>query len=245
MAVIKSNYIFIALAILANNLIWIYATQEKPLGQESAVARVATERKFNTTPHNSSHNAPYSDNLLSNANAVNKVSNTVSSSISSDKNKNVPSDADTRNTDLPSHLSQDIIYENIIDKEQFFFNDKNKKLDTVNALSAQGDDIKLLANILKNEADADIKKAALKRLTQEQSYAATNILLEALDDPATDVALTALQTIVNNGDRTLLPLLREKSAAIANRSTRELYENSIHELEYSVVMGMDNITAPQ
>jgi hypothetical protein len=162
-----------------------------------------------------------------------------------DRNEHSLSEHSPENTysediDVPVALSQDILFERQMDFEYFFQGDVTKKLETIETLSPQGEALSLLKEILRNEQDSNIRIAALNRLKQEHSYAATTLLIDALDDPAADVSLAALNTIVTNGDRTLLPLLKEKLASLPGGSIHNQYAQLIHQLEYSVTMEMDS-----
>ena len=156
--------------------------------------------------------------------------------------ENSPETAATVATDVPVAFSQDALSERQMDLEYFFQADAPKKLKTIETLSPQGDGLSLLAEILRVEKDSAIRIAALDRLKQEQNYAAITLLIAALDDPVSEVSLAALNTLVTNGDRSLLPRLKKKLVALPSGATRNQYAQSIHQLEYSVTMLMDGPT---
>jgi hypothetical protein len=64
-------------------------------------------------------------------------------------------------------------------------------------------------------------------------------LLEALDDSSLDVALTALHLIASNGDRSLIPILRNKMEVLPNGAARDFYTRSISRLETTSAMDME------
>ncbi len=125
-------------------------------------------------------------------------------------------------------------------ERSFFFLDKTTQLEAIETLSPQGDQLHLLDQILRTSDDVALKGAALQRLSGSHSFIATSALVRSLDDPATDVAATALQMLSVNGDISLVPLLREKMTGVSDPAVRRLYSDSIRKMEASVAMGMDN-----
>lgn len=83
--------------------------------------------------------------------------------------------------------------------------------------------------------------AAVKRLRYggQNSYFATRLLLDTFNDSVDEVALSALDTLVVNGDRSLIPLLQEKMETLPSGAVRDYYGNAIGRLEQSVTMRMD------
>lgn len=143
--------------------------------------------------------------------------------------------------DVPQEASRNYLYERGFNNDYYSSLGREERLDTIQSLSAQGKDLSLIKEIVLTEGDTALRIAAVSRLAYEHSYAATNILMDALDDPSEEVCLVALRSIANNGDRTLIPLLREKMDAMPNGSVRDGVEKTIRTLEYSVTMKMDEL----
>ncbi len=238
---IVSAFCFFILGVLANYFMGAYMTQGKPielvtenpstciLGEKSWKENLAHQERITQRP-----SLPRDQRS-----ALASTTETAPKTTDSQSEKS-PEGIDSRTIDVPLDESIGTLERDTDSKEQFFLSDTSKKLETIEVLTTQAQDLGLIEKILKTEEDANVRKAALNRLNQEQSYAATNILIEALDDPSHEVSLTALATIVANGDRTLLPKLEEKLAAITNESNRKIFEESIKKLEYSNSMDIDN-----
>ena len=245
--------ILIVIAILANNLLWLYSSENNDMSDDgkqillvssaanNCVVNPVENRKQNTLAQDMLIKVSTSQNIKSTKTSKRFMGE--SDYITATAEQDSPITLATFDMDVPIELSQDYLYEHTIDREDFFYANRERKLDTIQLLSAQGDDLNLIRKILKTEDNSDIRIEALTRLNHKHSYTATNTLIEALDDPVEEVALTALNTIVTNGDRTLLPLLNEKMNLISNSAMRDKYEKSIHRLKYSVTMGMDEILA--
>ncbi len=240
--------ILIVISILANNLLWLYASENSDMSNNEKpillVASVNNKGEFNSFENKKQNNLTQITGCASQKDKSMKRNKRIingSDNIKTTIDKDTPFTLATVDMDVPTELSQDLLFEHAIDREDFFHANAERKFDTIQTLSGQGDDLKLIRQILKTEVSSDLRIEALTRLNHEHSYIATNTLVEALDDPAEEVVLTALNTIVSNGDRTLLPLLNEKMNSISSRAIRDKYEKSIHRLKYSVTMGMDEI----
>lgn len=148
-------------------------------------------------------------------------------------------DPDEADLDMLEELQSNFEFERQAGMALFFATDNDKKLETLEMLSTQGDDLKFLREVLKTEGDEEVKKAVLQKFHQQHSYEANNLLLEALDDSSLDVALTALHLIASNGDRSLIPILRNKMEVLPNGAARDFYTRSISRLETTSAMDME------
>lgn len=88
-----------------------------------------------------------------------------------------------------------------------------------------------MARSIKTEGDKEIRKAVLQKFHQQNTYEATNLLLETLDNSSLDIALTALHVIASNSDRSLIPILRKKMETLPSGTARDFYTSSIMRLE--------------
>ena len=251
MKISNRGMILIVTIMLANNLLWLYASKNSEISKDDK--QMLIDAKFD---NNCSVN-PASISKQNNLVQVIPIAEHISAHVHSRKtSKTIVYESDKTETiydqdspmtlasidmDIPIELSQDFQYEQAIAKEDFYYANNEKKMHIIQSLSAQGDDLKLIREVLKTEEDSEIRIEALTRLNQEHSFTATNTLIAALDDPEKEVALTALNTLVANGDRTLLPLLNEKMLSISDNAVRDQYEKSIYRLQYSTTMAMDEI----
>jgi hypothetical protein len=149
--------------------------------------------------------------------------------------------AEASTLDVPQETSQNYLYQRQYKRDYYYATGRQERLDTIQSLAAQGKDLSLIKEIMQTEEAESLRAAAVSKLAYQHSYAATGLLVDALDDPAEEVRLTALNAIVTNGDRTLIPLLREKLESLPDGSVRTEMAQSIHRLEYSVTMQMDGL----
>jgi hypothetical protein len=241
----------ILLAVLINNLVWFYSTEEESMPDNNCSERLSgspcggCEMIFFPVSQPSRPDVAISSSERCPQNNMNNDTGAQNTAIN--ENKGVlldelsPMGSDTHEIDVPIEASQMYLYEYDIARDQFYAAGFEEKINTIQAISAQGEDLELIKDILKTEDNSTIRMAAIVKLTNERSFVATNTLIEALDDPVEEVTLTALNTIVSNGDRTLVPLLQEKMVSMPNGTIRDEFEKSIHRLEYSVTMSMDEI----
>lgn len=242
---------FIVVSIIANNLLWLYSLENTAIANNDKrlLLTAATDNHGGFNPVDNEKQSALMRNILmpecsSQMENGAKVKGRVFSENDAEENtvdQETPFTLVLNDMDVPIELSQDLLNEHAFNSEDFFYTNDEKKIDTIQSLSPQGDDLKLIRKILQNEESSDLRIEALKRLHNEHSYIATNTLVEALDDPEERVVLTALSTIVSNGDRTLIPLLKEKMSISSSNAMRDKYEKSIHRLKFSVTMGMDEI----
>jgi HEAT repeat protein len=146
-------------------------------------------------------------------------------------------------TDLPREASQNHLYQHQFGRDYYYAASPGERLDTIQSLDTQGNDLSLIEEIVHTEDESALRAAAVAKLAYAQNYAATSLLIESLDDPAAEVRLAALDAVVKNGDRTLIPILREKMETMPDGSDRNAVAGSIRRLEYSVTMQMDDIPA--
>ncbi len=236
-------------AVAINNLVWLHSTEKEAIANDisSQSALPAADCGLNSL---ASRRSNWSDveNLRS-ANASQTSTHAIVSdditardNVEAAANRSSPIGLESHEVDLPIEESQRFLYEHDISLNDFYAYSNEEKLNTIQSMSAQGDDLAFLKEIFEAEDDSAIRVAAVAKLTDQHSFAATNTLIEALDDPVEVVVLTALDTLVKNGDRTLVSLLEEKILTLPSGSTRDKFENSIHALRYSATMAMDEIT---
>ena len=252
MRISMRSTIFFLIFVITNNLLWLHLIKDntKLYHQKQLLNDISSENDCDINcDKEKKHKILTQDIPTAESNILDVKStdtNTVIIRECDDENniydQESPFAYATFDIDIPMEYSQDFLYEQAINREEYFsFANPEKKLDIIQSLSAQGDDLELIREILKTEDDSNIRVAALTRLNHAHSFAATNTLIKALDDPVEEVALTALNTIVINGDRSLLPLLSEKINLMSDTPIRSEYEKLINRLKYSVTMGMDGI----
>jgi len=238
-----TRVLFIALFVLANNLAWIYLMKNLRFdhGPDSATAGRA---EFAAADHkcDGSVLATRASGGNRNAEAAHMRAPPGAYAGADSSPAQSPVGTSTDGTDIPFHESQDAILHSKLDREYFFQGDPARKLQTIEALSPQGEAIELLKQILQSDPDSSIRIAALNRLRNERTYAVTALVVHALDDPAVEVSVTALNTLVAAGDRTMIPLLKDRLASVHDQPLREQYVQAIQKLEYSESMAVDGVT---
>lgn len=236
MTISKKTLSFIILAIALNNLVWLYSVRE-----DKDHPSIESESFSQKTPETEFHKHTVDAQEVNSVFPIDAVKGKNLQPTSKNKPvaENSPEGINTADIDVPQEASQNYQREKAYAAENYSSSDTSKKLETIQELSAQGDDLKLIGNILNTENDNKLRVAALSRLNQAQSYAATNILIKSLDDRDLSVSATALHIIAVNGDKTLVPVLKEKVTSMPNGSIRDMYEESINKLENSGIMAMD------
>lgn len=247
------SYAFIAL-IITNNLLWL-------LGSRSG-ADIAGEPAINSTEPLNAACAPTPPGHAKDASTHRVVADIeagaspngagqgaatprIAASIETAATPFQPlsPEAEASSIDIPQETSQNYLYQRQYRRDYYYATGRQERLDTIQSLAAQGKDLSLIKEIIQTEEAENLRAAAVSKLAYQHSYAATGLLVDALDDPAEEVRLTALNTIVKNGDRTLIPLLRKKMESLPNGSVRTEMAQSIRQLEYSVTMQMDGLPA--
>ena len=155
-----------------------------------------------------------------------------------EENEDLPRslDAEYYEMDVPPEYSQNSFMEHKQKRNTFFSVEKSSKLETISMLSATGGDLDLITEIISLEEDPKIRVAAVQRLTQQQNYAVTKTLLSALDDSSSEVVLGALKVMVSAGDRSIVPLLREKMLSKVEPGIQGAFAEAIDQLDLSVAM---------
>ncbi|MCU7928881.1 MAG: hypothetical protein KZQ97_20950 [Candidatus Thiodiazotropha sp. (ex Dulcina madagascariensis)] len=241
----------IVLAVLINNLAWFYSAEEESVPDSKCLERLSGQARGDCEVTSLSFNKTIRQEIAISGsdeypqNNMNIDTDAENTSVSEEGglllNQPSPVVSDNFEIDVPIEASQMYLYEHDIARDQFHAAGFEDKLNTIQSLSAQGDDLELIKEIIEIEDNATIKAAAIVKLANKHSFVATKVLIEALDDPVKEVTLTALNTIVANGDRTLVPLLHEKMIRMPDGSIRDEFEKSIRRLEFSVTMGTDEI----
>ena len=76
-----------------------------------------------------------------------------------------------------------------------------------------------------------MRVATVTKPPHGHSYTVTNILLDALSYPADEFRIAALNEIASNGDRTLIPVLEEKTLESPDGTARNEVSNSIRKFK--------------
>lgn len=226
----KAVYCLIATAFLANNIAWYWVMEN----HQTAPVETSQSNMQISTPYSA---RPSAQNTATTELAANSKVASKPATIKT------PFQSKTRDVGVRMEDSLDFVAEHRMDSEQFFQNSTQKKLSTIENLSAQGDDLKLLDKIVHTDHNNQVRLAALQRLGGQQSYGATHLLIDALDDSNSDVALTALNTLTANGDRTLLPLLQAKMQKLPSGTIRDQFSRALDRLDLSVSTEGDNFAS--
>lgn len=152
-----------------------------------------------------------------------------------------PLEADTPEMDVGIEQREATLSEMESVREHYYAYALNDRLQVIESLAATSNDLVLLADILQREDEPALRAAAVSRLAQSNNHVATRLALNALDDPALDVQLSALHALAATGDRSLVPLLRERLAASPAGDLQEQMRVSITRIERSGTMDMDGL----
>ena len=244
--------VFVVALLLANNLLWLFLLENstKPDHDEKITLDIPKVVNSDTVPNGERQRKLAAEARSFEPSNIKKCSNSNTRPVercacnkeTTPVDRHSPFAYDSAYMDVPIEHSREFLYQHAIDTATYFSHaDLEKKFKIIDSLSAQGEDLNLIRDILKNEHNSALRIATLSRLKHQHSFTATRALIEALDDPVEEVALTALNTIVTNGDRTLLPILVEKTSLLPDGVVRDEYTRLINRLRFSVTMGMDGI----
>lgn len=244
------NLIFLILAMLCASLAWKYywalnqksvtTVQLKECGPTTGNTDVTAKPNNKINTLNPFEPKPTHVQVEVEVNSA-LSGNDTSHNPTQDPNAPSPMNSRTDFEDITLEQSQAIAYQQALDRQYYFDESPERKEEIIETLSPQGGDLVLLSKIVEGEDPNHIKIKALTRLTSTNNFVATQTLLNALENPANEIVATALNSIVTNGDRSLLPLLKDKMKQTTNETLRSQYQQSIKKLEYSVSMGMDNM----
>jgi hypothetical protein len=227
----KNNTYLIALLFLANNLVWLYFFDHSNPSQSnmqivsanathiSASKEILTVSSAHIPEHNKIKDAKISAGIENNLNSLSKPL-----------------------TQSPEASHRESAIENDSVISEFFASDEQRKLELVENLSARGKGLDILDEILRVDTSSVVRIAAIRRLHLELNEATTNLLLRTLDDPASEVSVIALNTLISSGDPALAPILNEKMHTLPEGSIKNFYAESLQRLDMSITMGMDNLT---
>jgi len=128
-------------------------------------------------------------------------------------------------------------------RDYYHAQDSGRRLRTILELSGAGRDLDTIRDILGVEDDPALRAAAVERLGVSPSFAGTSLLVGALDDPSEAVRSSALRTLVDSGDRSLLPTLRERFHSLPAGAARDRFEEQLRRLELGASMQMDGLSS--
>lgn len=148
-------------------------------------------------------------------------------------------DSGTAPDSMASHA---LLADHRINRDHYHGLDPDQRYRTILELSGTGRDLDTIRDILALEDEPVLRAAALERLGVSPSFAGTTMLLGALDDPSSIVRSDALRTLVDSGDRSLLPILTERFHSLPAGSARDHFEEHLRRLELGVTMQMDGLS---
>jgi HEAT repeat protein len=106
-------------------------------------------------------------------------------------------------------------------------------------IAGEGLDVILDALVL--NPDTEVRSAAAKQLATAKGYAAMDGLINALDDPAPEVALQAIRSLVAIGDRSVILNMQNTLDRHSDPTVQQAIEEGIQALEFSVRTESDGI----
>lgn len=233
----------IGICILVSNAVtWFYSTEET---ERRHVTAAVMDRETKAVDVSCIQNDPLE--ATSEDQSLKQVESLINGAlIASEKSKpqaanpltNPPPDVPDNH--LPSDISFQMADVNTFDKESFQYDSAENKLQTIEALSSNGDDLAFIQSIITSDHDPEVRAAAAKRLSGLNNYAAVDTLIDALDDDDPTVAATALTGLAETQDRSLLPILKTKSEKLADGGLKTHISEAIRTLEYSQGLSLDS-----
>ncbi|HMW48384.1 MAG TPA: hypothetical protein PKD17_03925 [Cellvibrionaceae bacterium] len=213
-----------ALLVLANNIAWYYATDDK---QPAAVQTV-------TAPTKSTAQATTQE-------PINTPSLTIKNAPIAQHTHIAPAAPKTMELEanLPARESEQLIADQAFSKETFTFDSPEQKIATIQQLAPQGEDLIFLQKIIESNDSDEVKIAALERLNGQQHFGALNTALTVLNKNNTNLSMAALGIIKNSRDTSLIPQLRSLALNAKNEMLQQEINATIGHLENSLTMGMD------
>jgi len=85
---------------------------------------------------------------------------------------------------------------------------EEERVDAVNELVLDPAGLNAAYQVYRNDSSAEVRLAIVEVMEGEETFAARQLMIEALDDPSPEVALYALGVVDSNSDFSLLPKVR-------------------------------------
>lgn len=115
------------------------------------------------------------------------------------------------------------------------------RAETIPEISIAGEGLDVILDALALNPDPEVRAAAAKRLTTAKGYATMDGLINALDDPAQEVALQAIRSLVTIGDRSIILNMQNMLDRHSDPTVQQALDEGIHALKFSVRMESDGI----
>lgn len=115
------------------------------------------------------------------------------------------------------------------------------RAETIPEISIAGEGLEVILDALALNPDQDVRAAAAKRLATAKGYATMDGLINALDDPAPEVALQAIRSLVAIGDRSVILNMQNMLDRHSDPTVQQALDEGIHALKFSVRMESDGI----
>jgi hypothetical protein len=102
-----------------------------------------------------------------------------------------------------------------------------------------GEGLDVVLDALALDSDPGVRAAAAQRLAAAQGFAATTYLVDALNDPAPEVTLQAIDSLVAIGDRSVVWDLKNRLGQTSDPQVQRALQEAIQTLQSSVGMLAD------
>jgi len=113
------------------------------------------------------------------------------------------------------------------------------RTDAISEVPVAGEGLDVLLDALALDSDPEVRAAAAQRLAAGQGFAATAGLVDALNDPAPEVTLQAIDSLVAIGDRSVLWDLQNALGQTSDPQLQRGLEEAIQTLQSNVGMLAD------
>lgn len=233
----------VGICILATNAgTWFYSVKiaERPLVAASMVGREMKEVDLSCDQNDSFEPTSEEKGLKQVEDLVNEALIATAKHDSQEQNPISNPAMDLPDNRLPSDISFEMADVNTFNKESFQYDSLEHKLQTIDSLSSNGDDLVFIQSVATTDQDPEVRAAAAKRLSGVNNYAAVDTLVAALEDENPKVALTALTALKKTQDRSLIPILKSKSESLGDGVLETHFSDAIRSLEYSKGVSLDS-----
>ncbi|MEA1867914.1 MAG: HEAT repeat domain-containing protein [Thermodesulfobacteriota bacterium] len=115
------------------------------------------------------------------------------------------------------------------------------RAETIPEIPIAGEGLDVILDALALNPDTEVRAAAAQRLATAKDYATMDGLINALDDPAPEVALQAIRSLVAIGDRSIILNMQNILDRHSDPTVQQALEEGIKALEFSVRTESDGI----
>jgi hypothetical protein len=115
------------------------------------------------------------------------------------------------------------------------------RADSIQEIPSSGEGLHLLLDTLALDPEPKVRAAAAKRLSSARGFETMNGLIDAIYDPAHEVALEAIEALTAMGDQSVILSLESALNHQLDPAVQQALKRGIRSLEFSTRMASDGI----